>query len=223
MRRAGTVVVAIAGFLLVGASPAFAHATVSPEEAEQGSDIVLTFVVPNEEEHARTTKVLVQFPTDHPIAEALVAPVAGWTWSVKMRSSATPIETDSGSVKESVSTITWTATGAGITVRSFGQFSVSVGLPRDADQLEFPTVQTYSDGTVVNWIQPEPPGGPEPDDPVPVITLTAPSETSAVTPTTNGKTSDDTAKTIAIVALAVAALGLFVGAGGIVLARRRSA
>ena len=50
---------------------------------------------------------------------------------------------------------------------------MSVGLPDDADSLAFPTVQTYSDGSTVNWVQVAPAGGPEPDDPEPVLTLTA--------------------------------------------------
>lgn len=136
----------------------------------------------------------------------------------------TPIKTDSGSVTESVGSVTWTATGAGIAVGGFRQFSVSVGLPSDADELAFPTLQTYSDGTTVNWIQVAPPGGPEPDDPQPVLKLVAPTDGAATAaPNVQTATKDDSAKTIAIIALVVAALGLIVGIGGVAFGRRRSA
>ena len=45
-------------------------------------------------------------------------------------------------------------------------------LPTSAKQLAFPTLQTYSDGDVVRWIQTTAKGAPEPDFPVPTLTLT---------------------------------------------------
>jgi carbohydrate-binding DOMON domain-containing protein len=129
--------------------------------------------------------------------------------------------------------VTWTAAdGKGITQDHFGEFAVSVGLP-DADSLTFPTIQTYSDGSTVNWVQVTPPGGPEPDDPAPVLTLTAGEEGGSTTPTTapsgesasSAATQDDVdnAKTIAIIGVIVGALGLIAGVVAIVLSRRRSA
>src|SRR5262249_28737286 len=105
------------GFALVAlATPAWAHVTIEPSSAPQGSDAVLTFIVPNEMDNATTTKVQVKFPDDHPIAEALVAPISGWTSAVATQKVSQPIKTDSGEVTEAVDTVTWTATGKGIDV-----------------------------------------------------------------------------------------------------------
>src|SRR5439155_26446081 len=106
----------------------------------------------------------------------------------------------------------------GIAVENFQEFRVSVGLPSDADSLSFPTTQTYSDGSTVQWVQVSPAGGPEADNPVPVLTLTnAESDHGSATPATPAATSTvkksdvDNAKTIAIIGIVVGALGLLAG------------
>jgi uncharacterized protein YcnI len=147
----------------------------------------------------------------------------------------TPIKTDAGTVNDAVKSVTWTASGPGIGAGQFQEFRVSVGLPADADSLTFPTTQTYTDGETVNWVQVTPPGGPEPDSPAPVLTLTNGAPTAGTTPTTtaptggtaaasNVKKSDvDNAKTIAIIGVVVGALGLLAGIGGLTMGRRKSA
>ena len=76
-------------------------------------------------------------------------------------------------VTEAVSKITWTATGGGLEPGQFDLFTISAGpLPTKPSKLEFKAVQTYSDGTVVRWIQPTVKGAPEPDHPAPTLTLT---------------------------------------------------
>jgi periplasmic copper chaperone A len=233
MKRVAAVLASAVALVVVMAGPAFAHVKVNPESAPKGSDAVLGFVVPNEKDNATTTKVVVQFPTDHPIAAALVEAMPGWSASVADFHVSTPIQTDDGPVNSAVKSVTWTATdGKGIAVGDFAEFSVSVGLPDDADSLAFPTIQTYSDGSTVDWVQVSPPGGPEADTPEPVLTLTAGESAASTTPTTVAGTaaSDtvsqndvDNAKTIAIIAIIVAAIGLIVGVGGVLLGRRRSA
>jgi uncharacterized protein YcnI len=222
------IVLAAAGLALVAvAAPAWAHVKVEPETAVKGSDAVLAFVVPNEKDPQTTTKVVVQFPTDHPIAEALVEPIAGWTAESTTFTVKTPIQTDAGPVNTGVKAVTWTATGAGIAVENFQEFRVSVGLPADADSLSFPTTQTYSDGSTVDWVQVSPAGGPEADDPVPVLTLTNAEANGATTPTTAAPSSNnsdsDSAKTIAIIAIVVGGLGLLAGIGGLARGRRQTA
>ena len=228
MRRFTIVLATAALALVAAAAPAWAHVKVEPESAPKGSDAVLAFVVPNEKDPQTTTKVVVQFPTDHPIAEALVEPIAGWTAEATQFTVKTPIQTDNGPVTSAVKDVTWTAAdGKGIAVDDFQEFRVSVGLPDDADSLSFPTTQTYSDGSTVNWVQVTPAGGPEPDNPVPVLTLTsATADTGATTPaaTSTVKKSDvDNAKTIAIVAIVVGALGFLFGIGGLARGRRKTA
>lgn len=230
MRRFA-IVLATAGLALVAAAaPAWAHVKVDPSSAPKGSDAVLAFVVPNEKSNATTTKVVVQFPRDHPIVEALVEAIPGWKGEASSFKLTKPIETDDGTFDEAVDKVTWTATGAGIAVDNFQDFRVSVGLPDGTDSLTFPTIQTYSDGSTVNWIQVTPPGGPEPDDPAPVLTLTAGDQggttptTAAPTTTSSVSKSDvDSAKTIGIVAIVIGVVALAVGIGALVSRRKQKA
>lgn len=151
-------------------APALAHVSVNPSEAAQGGFEKLTFRVPNEQDTADTVKVEVKFPTDTPIASVSVKPHPGWTINVKKDPLATPLTTDDGTVTEAVSLITWS--GGKIGPGEFDEFEVSVGPLPAVDSLKFPTVQTYSDGTVVSWIEDTPPGGAEPAHPVPMLKLT---------------------------------------------------
>lgn len=233
MRRITVFLSVIVVALVALAGTAWAHVTIQPTSAPKGSDAVLTFIVPNEKSDASTVKVTVQFPTDHPIAQSLVQSMPGWLAQVSTFHVATPIHTDDGDVNTAVKSVTWTATDSkGITQDHFGGFAVSVGLPDDADTLTFPTIQTYSDGSTENWVQVTPPGGPEPDTPAPVLTLTAGEGGGSSTPTTapsgeassSVKQSDvDNAKTIGIIGVVVGALGLIAGVAAIVLSRRRNA
>jgi uncharacterized protein YcnI len=232
LRRVGVVGLAMGAVVLM-AAPAWAHVEVSPASAPKGSDAVLAFTVPDESDSASTTKVQIFFPTDHPIAEALVEPIAGWTAAVDTVTVTKPIKTDDGTVNEAVKTVTWT--GGHIVPGDFQQFKVSVGLPDDASSLEFKTLQTYSDGTVVSWIEDTPAGGEEPEHPAPVLTLTAgDDETTATTAASTGsgngspvastaglaKKSDvDSAKTLSFVGIAVGAIGLILALGAFMLGR----
>jgi uncharacterized protein YcnI len=158
--------------LVLFAVPAFAHITISPSSVPQGSTAVLTFHVPNEEASAYTTKVDVQIPTDHPIAQLLVKPVAGWTISVKTITLAKPLVTDDGSFTQAVSEVIWS--GGRIAPGQFQDFELSADpLPQGISQVAFKAIQTYSNGDVVRWIDISQPGQAEPDHPAPVLTLTA--------------------------------------------------
>ena len=159
-------------------APALAHVSVNPSEAAQGGFEKLTFRVPNEQDTADTVKVEVKFPTDTPIASVSVKPHPGWTIDVKKDPLATPLTTDDGTVTEAVSLITWS--GGKIGPGEFDEFEVSVGPLPAVDSLKFPTVQTYSDGTVVSWIEDTPPGGAEPAHPVPMLKLTKAATTPGV-------------------------------------------
>ena len=215
----GTVALA----LVASAAPAWAHIKIEPESAPQGSDQVLSFVVPNEMDNARTTKVEVHFPPDNPIAAADTEPMPGWTATVTTQKSAQPIQTDEGEVNEEVALVTWTAApGQGIPVNSFETFQVSVGLPNGASSLSFPTIQTYSNGQSVSWVQTTPPGGPEPDHPVPTITLPPSSENASAGTTSAASTSsDNTGKTLGIIGIIVGAVGLIVAIVALLLSRRK--
>ena len=203
--------------VLLGAAPAWAHVTVSGPGATQGGYAVLTFRVPNEEAKASTTKLVVHFPTDTPIASVLVQPKPGWTFRTVTSKLAQPIKTDDGdTVDQAVSEIDWSAIDAASAIKpgEFDQFQVSVGPLPKADQIAFAAIQTYSDGTVVSWNETAAPGSAEPDHPKPTLNLSsaaAKSTTAKASPSSS--TSDgnnDGATILAIVALILAAAALAV-------------
>ncbi|MEU6223764.1 YcnI family protein [Streptomyces sp. NPDC047042] len=228
LRRAGVVAALAAAGVLAAAGAASAHVTVHPESYAKGAtDGVLTFRVPNEEDTASTTKVQVFLPTDHPVLGVLVSPRDGWTAKVTDTKLKTPVKTDDGTITDAVSEITWT--GGRIGAGQFEDFDVAFGqLPDDADQLTFKTLQTYSDGKTVRWIEEAQPGADEPENPAPMLKLTAKGAdgsassdgsgsaakadatgaavTSAASATASS--SDSTARGLGIAGLVVGVLGL---------------
>jgi uncharacterized protein YcnI len=204
---------AAAGCVLT-AIPALAHITITPGSASPGSAAVLTFHVPNEEATAYTTQVDVRVPTDHPIAQLLVKPVAGWTISVRTVTLAKPLVTDDGRFTQAVSEVIWS--GGRILPGQFQDFSVSADpLPQGVGQLTFKAIQTYSNGDVVRWIDVPAPGQPEPDHPAPQLTLTtgtggAGGTAGAAAPPASAavSASDGTARAIAAGGVLIGLLGL---------------
>ena len=171
LRRAAVVGTATAAALLLFAGPALAHITVTPDSVPAGSTDVLTFHVPNEEAHADTVKLDIQIPTNHPIAQFLVQPVPGWTFTVKNVTLAKPIVTDDGSFSQAVSEVIWS--GGRILPGQFQSFTISADpMPTGESQVAFKAIQTYSNGDVVRWIDLRQPGQPDPAHPAPVVTLT---------------------------------------------------
>ncbi len=151
--------VALSVGLASGAGPAWAHVHVDADNPAPGSTSVVTFRVPGESENGSlTTKLSVKLPD---VASARTEVMPGWTASLERDKAA-----------GTVSSITWTANPqVGISSDQFALFRVSVKLPA-GDSVTFPATQTYSDGTVVRWDQPELPGGGEPEYPAPVLSLT---------------------------------------------------
>jgi uncharacterized protein YcnI len=214
------VLAGVAGIFVAFAAPAGAHIEIEPSSAPAGSDAVLSFAVPNEIDGASTTKIVVTFPAEHPIADAAIEPVAGWTAKVDTTSSATPIKTDSGTVNERVSQITWS--GGEIAAGGFQRFTISVGLP-DSGPLVFKTLQTYSDGTTVSWIQDIVAGQEVPEHPAPVLALTAAESGANATPAHVAAKSDvDSAKTLGIIGVILGALALIIAVLFGLMSRRSS-
>ncbi|MGW7384171.1 YcnI family protein [Streptomyces sp. NPDC054794] len=233
LRRAATVTALVVAGVLAAAGVASAHVTVHPESYAKGAtDGLLTFRVPNEEDSASTTKVQVFLPTDHPVLGVLVHPQGGWTAKLTTTKLKKPVKTDDGTITEAVSAITWT--GGKIGAGQFEDFDVAFGqLPQDTDELTFKTLQTYSDGKVVRWI--EQGGEEESENPAPVLKLTVgDSESSTASATKGGDTksgdtknsaqaasdsSDSTARGLGIAGLIVGVLGLAAAAFAIVRGR----
>jgi periplasmic copper chaperone A len=176
VRRAGV----LAAGALIGAvtfaSAAAAHVTVSPSSALQGAFTSIVFRVPTESDTASTTKVDVHLDMNNPIATVDYQALPGWTTKVTVSKLAKPITDDDGNqVTQAVSEIVWTADSAATAIKpgQFLEFPVELGPLPKTGSIAFKTLQTYSDGSVVRWIDPTPPGGPEPENPAPVLTLTA--------------------------------------------------
>ncbi|HEX4435022.1 MAG TPA: YcnI family protein [Acidimicrobiales bacterium] len=174
IRKLGLVAACALALVVLDAGLAAAHVTVSPSSLPQGTDdAILTFRVPNESTTAAVTGLRIQFPLAHPIV--LVNPEAGSGWQVKAVKTALPkpITTDDGTFTSTTSEVDWS--GSSIPVGQFGEFNVlAQGIPTGTSQLVFKAIQTYSDGTVVSWIEVPDKAVPDPEHPAPTITLTAP-------------------------------------------------
>lgn len=178
MRRAGALVLAagigVAASLALTA-PAAAHVHVYSDATAAGSYAKLTFRVPNEEDGADTTKIVITVPTDHPLRSVRTKPHAGWTSATTTVNLPKAVNVGDATITKAVNSITFTATaGQGIKPSQFDEFEVSVGpLPDGTKELVFPTAQYYSNNKVVNWNQPTPPNGQEPENPAPAFAVTA--------------------------------------------------
>ena len=200
--------------LLAGAAPAWAHVHADADNPTPGSYSVVTFRVPNESEKgALTTELSVALPN---VASASTEAMPGWTARL-----------DRDAAAGTVRSVTWTAAPAtGIAPDQFALFRISVKLP-DTSTVSLPATQTYSDGTVVKWDQPTPPGGAEPEHPAPQISLTGatadaagdhPMPVAQTTAAAQPAAADNTARWLAGSALAVAAVAV----AAALLVRRRA-
>jgi uncharacterized protein YcnI len=193
--------------LLGAAAPVWAHVRVDADNPAPGSYSVLTFKVPNESEKgALTTQLSVALPD---VTSASTESMPGWTARLERNAAA-----------GTVSSVTWTAApGTGIGADQFALFRISVKLP-DTQTVSLPATQTYSDGTVVKWDQPTPPGGDEPEYPAPELALTGATADAGddhATPA-EAATPDNSARWLAGGAMAVAAVAVATA----LLIRRRS-
>jgi len=174
LRRTAALLTLTGLTLVVGAGTAAAHVAVDPSTAAAGDEAVtLTFRVPNESETAGTVAVTVALPADHPFAFASVGQVPGWTVTPTKQALPAPVTEADLTIKEAVTSVTWTAqAGNRIGPGEFAEFEISAGPVPDVAALEFPTTQTYDDGTVVEWNEPIPSSGEEPEHPAPTLTVT---------------------------------------------------
>jgi uncharacterized protein YcnI len=217
-----TIVAAVLGAGVLGVmTPAFAHVTVQPGEATQGGYATVAFQVPNERDDASTVQLEVTFPADHPFSSVRTQPVEGWTVQVDTAPLDPPVTQNGEEITEAVSTITWS--GGSIAPGTFQRFPISMGPLPETESLEFKTVQTYSSGEVVRWIDTVTPGGEEPEHPAPTLTLVAATEdadaatTAATLPKDVATSSDvDSAKTIGIIGIVLGGIALIVAVVAIV-------
>jgi uncharacterized protein YcnI len=211
VQRVAMATAALGALTILTAAPAWAHVHVEADHAQPGAEATLTFEVPNESDKgAATTEFTITLPN---LTSVSTQQMPGWT-----------VRLDRDAAAGTVKSITWTAApSAGIAPDQFALFRVAVLLPK-TDSVSFPATQTYSDGTVVKWDEPTPPGGAEPEYPSPTLALTgeaaadehgatvaaapAPSNAGAV----SASSADETARWLAGagIALGVVAVALTV-------------
>jgi uncharacterized protein YcnI len=218
LKRSSLVAAVVGGLTLALAGPAAAHVTVNPNTATPGGYTKVTFRVPNEMDAADTTKLEVHLPADAPVASVSVKPVPGWTAEAVRSKLATPIKAHDSEITEAVSKITWTATpGSAIKPGQFQEFDVSLGPLPQSGQMVFKTLQTYSDGTVVRWIDEPSTDGTDPEHPAPVLKLEAAPAAAPAAPATKSSGSN----TLGIAGLIAGLLALIVAIAAFQRAARK--
>jgi uncharacterized protein YcnI len=146
MKKLLTLTISMIGAITLFVGVASAHVTVQPQETTQGKYEVFTVRVPSESEDVQTMKVEVKFPEEVNITRFEAKP--GWTYEVQ--------KDDTGKITSA----TWTTEAEGLTASEFVQFNVQGKVADDAEEIVWKAYQTYSDGSVVEWV-----GAPDADKP----------------------------------------------------------
>lgn len=132
---------------------ASAHVSVQPSEVPAGSYQVFTVRVPTEKESG-TTQVKVTIPDNVNVSR--FEPKFDWAYEVEKNADG------------KITTVTWKATGKGLSATEFGEFRMQGKVADDAKELLWKAYQTYSDGEVVEWT-----GAADADKPASVTKVTA--------------------------------------------------
>jgi uncharacterized protein YcnI len=237
--KANKIAVLLAAGALIAPASAQAHISLHPNTIPAGAFATLDLRVPGEQEGAYVKKVDVLFPPGFTGVDYENVP--GWTVKVIESKLANPIESDGETIDTDVSQIvsTWAGPLGQVNNNQFINFPLSLAIPEDVagQALEFKTVQTYSNGQVVHWIDPS----LSAEHPAPRINITAKggviedvagdeagptagqTGTSQATPastTAVARSSSGASKGLAITALILGALGLLVGLGALATSRR---
>ncbi len=233
----------VMGALLLPAAAA-AHISLHPNTIPAGAFATLDVRVPGEQEGAHVTKVDVLFPPGFVGVDYENVP--GWSTRIIETKLATPLHEDGETIDTEVSQIIWTWTGplGKVNNGQFVNFPLSLAIPTDAagNALEFRTVQTYSNGQVVHWIDPSLTA----EHPAPRINVTAkggviqdiagdeagpttgqtaisqPRSPTAAAQSTQ-PASSGASEGLAVAALVVGVLGLLAALGALLTLRRRTA
>ncbi|MHB1171573.1 MAG: YcnI family copper-binding membrane protein [Lacisediminihabitans sp.] len=145
-----------AGALLAIAAPlaASAHVEITPNAVAAGSDALITFNIPNESVTTVTDKIEVDIPTDTPFPSVSYVPVAGWTVRLVAETLPKPVKIGNNELKEAVTKVIWTAQpGAEIQPGQLQLFPIAVESVPDTGKIVLKALQSYSDGTVVQWVE----------------------------------------------------------------------
>jgi uncharacterized protein YcnI len=195
---------ATAALIATGAAAANAHVTVSPDDTGANGYAHLTFNMPNESATAKTNKLEVKLPTDTPFTSVSAKQIEGWTTQVITADLPKPVTVGGSTVTKAPTEVIWTANDPEheIGQNQYQSFSISVGrLPAAGTKVTLPAVQTYTDGTVVNWDETAEEGQPEPQHPAPSFTTTAADD---ATPSADASLSAGASPTVSATPVAAA-------------------
>jgi uncharacterized protein YcnI len=241
--KARKVAALLAAGALLAPAGAQAHISLHPNTIPAGAFATLDVRVPGEQEGAYIKKVDVLFPQGFTGVDYENVP--GWSTKIIESKLATPITEGGETIDTEVSQIVWTWTGplGKVSNGQFIQFPLSLAIPDNAAgrALEFRTVQTYSNGQVVHWIDPS----LQAEHPAPRINVTAKGgviqdiageeagpaagqtaagqSTPAPAPAGAKQASSTASEGLGITALILGALGLIAGLGALAAARRKAA
>jgi uncharacterized protein YcnI len=236
--KAEKVLTLIALGALVVPGVAQAHISLHPNTIPAGAFATLDVRVPGEQQGAHVEKVDVLFPPGFVGVDYENVP--GWGAKVIESKLASPITEDGETIDTEVSQIVWSWKGPQGKVENgqFVDFPLSLAIPSDASgrALEFRTVQSYSNGQVIHWIDPS----LQAEHPSPRINVTAKggmiedvagdeagpaagqgvaAATSQAPLATASSSGKDASEGLGIAALILGALGLLAGVAALVKTR----
>ena len=229
----------VTGALLLPAS-ADAHISLHPNTIPEGAFATVDVRVPGEVEGAYATKVDMQLPSG--FTGVNTSNVPGWNVKVVETKLATPITEGGETIDSEVSQIIWTWVGplGKVNNGQFINFPLSIAMPTKVagQALLFPTVETYSNGQAVHWIE----SGLTSEHPAPRVNMTAAggviqdvagheagpaagqtgagTAATAAATSTGSQSSSGASKGLGIAALIIGALGLIAGLAALAVARR---
>jgi uncharacterized protein YcnI len=224
MKMITTRVAAATGALTLAlAGTAGAHITADPGEAPPDSFATLSFGVGHGCEESPTTSVRIQVPPTVPSVTPAVNPF--WDISTK-EGKKDKVDLHGETITRGISEVTFTATKP-LPPDRLDSVRMSVKLPagEEGETVYFPTIQKCEKGQN-DWIQipAEGESGEELESPAPAVVLTAAEQSSAqpaaaVQAASVSSDEDGAPMWLAITALAVGALGLLAGIGGLLTNR----
>jgi uncharacterized protein YcnI len=203
----------VAAPILLVTVPASAHVEVASTNAAAGAkNVTLTFHIPNELAPLTTVGIRILLPTDHPLIGVTTGTQHGFASNVQVTHLATPVNGPAGPVSDVASEIDFS--GGNITGTQELAFKVSVQqLPRDVQALTFKTLQNYSSGQTVSWVEVAASGAPEPEHPAPVLKLSGASVAQPGVNVAAAKGGSPGGPSTAVLAGIAAAALLAIGAG----------
>lgn len=221
--RLGASAVGATCLVLLGASAASAHVTISPDSAPANGYSVLTFSVGHGCDGSPTTKIAISLPQELNDATPTVNP--NWDVARVTQKLDKPVKQENGSsITERTSSIVYTAKTP-LDAHQRDTFQLQVKLPNDpGKQLNFPVLQTCEKGST-DWSQTLAKGAPEDsvDHPAPSVTLssaTSDSHTSGsnsnTAPTAQAaaatNSTDDSSRVVGWVGFGFGIVGMLLGA-----------